>query len=188
MDCRRIQKNIGLYLSGALSDKERSRFEAHIASCPACREEVGHHEAAYRLLDRVENVTPSGDFQRKLNARIRRLHTEPTRKISILRRMPVWVRGAAAVAACIAIAVGLWAILHGGGVTPPSGNEITAQEEHEIVQNLGLLENLDALESAENGDIKIYSGKEFEAAEYMTQKGIDVSDMTTAEKDNGKNP
>jgi anti-sigma-K factor RskA len=182
MDCGRIQKIISLYLSGALSEKERGRFEAHLASCSACREEVSRYEATYRLLDRVEDITPSEDFQRKLNARIRRAHTEVVRKPRILRRVPAWVRGVAAVAACVAIAVGLWFYLQ------PPKSELSAQEEQEIVQNLGLLENLDVLEAGENGDLKIYSGKEFEGAKELAESGIDASDISIAEKDSGKNP
>jgi hypothetical protein len=85
----------------------------------------------------------------------------------------------------------LWALLRTGPTpTGPGtpGTTVTEQEEQEIVQNLGLLENLDVLEAGENGDIKVYSGKEFDTALTIAEKNIDTADITTVEKDDEQNP
>lgn len=182
MDCSKIHKVIGLYLSGGLSERGRRRFEEHIVLCVSCREEVRRYEKAYNLLDRVENITPAADFPRRLNARIRRAQSAPARKAGVLRRIPAWARGVAAVAACVAIAVALWFYFQ---PAPPVG---LSAEEKEIVQNLDLLENLDVLEAAENGDIKAYSGKEFDTAVTLTGSGVDESDMDLAGTDSGQKP
>ena len=51
------------YLAGGLSADEAARFEAHLADCPACREEVAHGQRIDRLLAqgsrRLEPVPPS---------------------------------------------------------------------------------------------------------------------------------
>jgi anti-sigma-K factor RskA len=180
MDCRKTRKIIGQYLSDALSEKARGAFEEHVASCAGCRAEVGRYEAAYGLLERVGEISPSADFQRRLNARIRRSHTEAARRspVRVWRRVPVWARAAAAVAACVAIGLALWFSLQPTPTQKPGGQPgLSAQEEQEIVENLDLLENLPMLQAAENGDIKVYGSEKFDAADVMAESNIDTSDI-----------
>jgi anti-sigma-K factor RskA len=58
---------VGAYLLGALSDSERASFEAHLAGCPECRQEVERLQPAADLLPRsVEQVEPPPSLKRSL--------------------------------------------------------------------------------------------------------------------------
>ncbi|MEA2418245.1 MAG: hypothetical protein QOE60_451, partial [Thermoleophilaceae bacterium] len=58
---------VGAYLLGALSDAERDSFEAHLASCPECRDELERLRPAADLLPRsVEQVEPPPSLKRSL--------------------------------------------------------------------------------------------------------------------------
>jgi hypothetical protein len=58
---------VGAYLLGALSDAERASFEAHLAGCAECRDEVERLRPAADLLPRsVEQVEPPPSLKRAL--------------------------------------------------------------------------------------------------------------------------
>ncbi|MEA2402744.1 MAG: hypothetical protein QOK00_3147 [Thermoleophilaceae bacterium] len=58
---------VGAYLLGALSDAECAAFEAHLASCPECRDEVERLRPAADLLPRsVEQVEAPPTLKRSL--------------------------------------------------------------------------------------------------------------------------
>ncbi len=184
MDCGKIQRMLGLYLSGGLPEKRRRHVESHIASCPRCREEVRRYEAAYEILDRVEDIRPSEDFQRRLRSRLRRQYAEPAKAQPRRRAALIWTRRAVAAAACVVVLLSLWVLLHPD--KPGSENGVlTAEEELEIIENLALLENLDILEAAENGDIGIYKGELFAVAEALAESNIDEPDIRTIVPPNG---
>ena len=196
MNCAKTKRILGLYLSGGLSEKDRRRVEAHIASCPRCAEEVRLYRASYDALDGVEDVRPSEDFQRKLRSRIRRLAAgdAETRPSGTRPARTPLRRAVAAAAACAALVLGLWLALRPGR-TPDQdryGLELTAQEEQEIIENLPLLENLDILEAAENGNLEIYKGEPFATAEILVESNIDEPDIEKIippnESDGGSGP
>jgi anti-sigma factor RsiW len=54
MPCRELVEVITDYLEGALPDRDRVRFEAHLAECDACREYVAQFEQTIALSGRVE--------------------------------------------------------------------------------------------------------------------------------------
>ncbi|MBA3263001.1 MAG: anti-sigma factor [Thermoleophilaceae bacterium] len=58
---------VGAYLLGALSDAERTSFEAHLAGCAECRDELERLRPAAELLPRsVEQVEPPPSLKRSL--------------------------------------------------------------------------------------------------------------------------
>ncbi|MEA2362097.1 MAG: hypothetical protein QOD71_1242 [Thermoleophilaceae bacterium] len=58
---------VAAYLLGALSDAERGSFEAHLASCPECRDELERLRPAADLLPRsVEQLEPPPSLKRSL--------------------------------------------------------------------------------------------------------------------------
>jgi hypothetical protein len=64
---------VGAYLLGALSDSERAAFEAHLETCPQCREEVERLRPAADLLPRsVEQVEPPASLKRSLMETVER--------------------------------------------------------------------------------------------------------------------
>jgi anti-sigma factor RsiW len=53
-DCEKLDE----YLAGGLVAKEAAGFEAHLAGCPACREEIGHQGRVDRLLAAARQKEP----------------------------------------------------------------------------------------------------------------------------------
>jgi anti-sigma factor RsiW len=54
MPCRELVEVITDYLEDGLSDRDRLRFEAHLADCDACRDYVDQFEQTIALSGRVE--------------------------------------------------------------------------------------------------------------------------------------
>lgn len=54
MPCRELVEVITDYLDDALPDRERLRFEAHLAQCDACRDYVAQFEQTIALSGRIE--------------------------------------------------------------------------------------------------------------------------------------
>jgi len=52
--CRDLVELVTDYLEGALSRSERSRFEAHLATCPHCTEYLAQIRATIDALGHVE--------------------------------------------------------------------------------------------------------------------------------------
>ena len=63
------QEEIGAYLLGALTDRERQAFERHLANCPECRNEIEQLRPAADALPRsVEQVQPPPSLKESLMA------------------------------------------------------------------------------------------------------------------------
>lgn len=109
MTCHEIEEHLADYLGGELGAEDRSRFEAHLAACPACRREA---ESLGGTLEALRNL-PS------VNS------AEAERRVSVLevRRRPAGVRGMVwrvlPYAACLAVGVGAGFL----SSRPPASNE-----------------------------------------------------------------
>lgn len=53
MACQELVEHITDYLEGALSERDRRRFEAHLADCPLCTEYVRQFRAIIDTAGRV---------------------------------------------------------------------------------------------------------------------------------------
>ena len=97
------------YALDALDDEDERAFEEHLRGCDRCREELAElTEAAGALAYAVEPQLPPPDLRARIveQARRERSNVIPFRP----RRLPVIVTGSvAAVAAAVAVALGLWA-------------------------------------------------------------------------------
>jgi anti-sigma factor RsiW len=58
--CQQAVELVTDYLEGALGAADRSRFEAHLAACPHCREYLDQMRATIAALGRIqpESLTP----------------------------------------------------------------------------------------------------------------------------------
>ena len=104
-------QNLDDYLSACLSDDEAARFEAHLAHCPACREETADQRGIDRLLARgaaQRAPTPSSLVDR-IEGQIR----------SLRRRRVIRTALALSAAAAVVLAVGVWLIPQNDGT--PAG-------------------------------------------------------------------
>ena len=90
------------YLAGWLSADATASFEAHLADCPACREEVAHGQRIDRLLAQgsghLEPVPPS--LVDRIEGRIR----------SLRRRRVIRVALGLSAAVAVVLAVGVWLV------------------------------------------------------------------------------
>ena len=123
MDTRQCD-HLDDYLAGCLSADDSARFEAHLADCPACGEEVAHQRRIDRLLARG-----AGGRDPAASSLVDRIE----RRIRSLRRRRV-TRVALGLSAAVAaaVAVGVWLIPRDDAVAPgphpPLGPRRVAEE------------------------------------------------------------
>lgn len=100
---------VGPYALDALADGEERSFEEHLALCERCREELaGLREAAASLAYGAPRAVPPPELKERIlaQARAERPNVVP------LRRRRNWtapLAAAAAIAACAAVVLGIWA-------------------------------------------------------------------------------
>ncbi|MGH9117233.1 MAG: anti-sigma factor family protein [Acidimicrobiales bacterium] len=70
--CRQAVELITDYLDGALSPRDRARFEAHLADCPYCVEYLNQLRATIAALGRLEAPPPADEVYDDLVALYRR--------------------------------------------------------------------------------------------------------------------
>ncbi|MEW2358890.1 zf-HC2 domain-containing protein [Spirillospora sp. NPDC029432] len=110
-DCGEMRAALGVYVLGAIDPGERSRLEAHLEGCPACRDELAGLAGLPALLGRVterqieQMAGPPPELLDSLLARAAR-----RRRFALWRRPPGGGRlwwGPGVLAACALVAVGV---------------------------------------------------------------------------------
>ncbi|HUY72442.1 MAG TPA: anti-sigma factor [Gaiellaceae bacterium] len=108
MDVEKLHDLTAAYALDALDPEEREAYEAHLAECERCREEVAEFSSvAASLAHAVEPASPPPALRERIldAARAERPNVSPLR--------PRWaypVAAFAAVAACAAIGLGIWGL------------------------------------------------------------------------------
>jgi hypothetical protein len=105
-----IRARLSDYLERDLSPDERSRVEAHLASCPPCGSELRELRATVSLLQRLPDVEHPAGLADAVMARVARDASRPSRVITLVRRAAE-PRFAASLAAGIA---GLMLVVQAG--------------------------------------------------------------------------
>jgi anti-sigma-K factor RskA len=118
-DHERFQDTAGTYVLGALPDDEKDAFEAHLASCPACRAEAEELSVAVEALPvSAPAMKPPPALKARIMAEVEReaallaSASEPRAEQAPRRRWSwrlSWPSGAVAALACAALLVGLGA-------------------------------------------------------------------------------
>jgi anti-sigma factor RsiW len=109
---------VGLYVVDALDDDERARFEAHLAGCAACQQEVAEFRATTGRLSQLMAERPPETLRAAILARVASTPQEsapPPDQLAVRRRSPMrFVAPAlAAAAAVIALLLGVgWISSH----------------------------------------------------------------------------
>ena len=89
---------VGLYVVDALDDDERARFEAHLAGCPACQQEVAEFRSTTGRLSQLMAERPPESLRAAIMARVASTPQEspapPPDELAARRRVPDAVRGA----------------------------------------------------------------------------------------------
>lgn len=95
------------YALDALGPDDEERFEEHLATCERCREELaGLRDPVAMLAYGVESPAPPPELRSRILDAAR---AERSNVVPIRRRLPAALGAVAAVAATVAIALGLWA-------------------------------------------------------------------------------
>lgn len=95
------------YALDALGPDDEVRFEEHLASCESCRDELaGMRDPVATLAYGVESPAPPPELRSRI---LEAARAERSNVVPIRRRLPAALGAVAAVAATVAIALGLWA-------------------------------------------------------------------------------
>ena len=107
MEADTIHELTAAYALDALDEREEREYEAHLARCPSCREELASFtETATSLAYGVESPAPPPDLRDRI---IERARAERPNVVPLRPAWRSWTAAAAAVAACAAIGLGIWA-------------------------------------------------------------------------------
>ena len=109
MDRHTIHELAAAYAMNALEDDERKRFEAHLAHCTVCAEELESlRPAAAALAYAIEGPAPPPALRKRLLKAVRSEH--PSTVVPFRQRLaaPAFAAMAAA-AVCTAVGLGIWA-------------------------------------------------------------------------------
>jgi anti-sigma-K factor RskA len=119
------------YALDALDEDERESYEAHLAHCDRCREELaGLSEAATALAWGAESPAPP----ERLRSRILEAAAAERENVLPLRPRLPW-RELAAVAACAAVGLGIWAGTLSNSLDNERSASARAQQAVEIVSD-----------------------------------------------------
>ena len=77
MNCEKFQTEFDDRLDGRLDVTRGAAFDAHTASCPACRPAWQAYRALWEVVSRQPSVAPSFGFAQRT---VRRLHTPAARR------------------------------------------------------------------------------------------------------------
>jgi anti-sigma factor RsiW len=66
MECRAAVELMTDYLEGALSSRMRGRFEAHLATCPACKAYLDQMQSTIRVLGQLTPERIDADVREEL--------------------------------------------------------------------------------------------------------------------------
>jgi anti-sigma factor RsiW len=107
MEADTIHELTAAYALDALDERDEREYEAHLARCLRCREELASFtETATSLAYGVESAAPPPDLRDRILVRAR---AERPNVVPLRPAWRSWTAVAAAVAACAAIGLGIWA-------------------------------------------------------------------------------
>jgi anti-sigma factor RsiW len=96
------------YALDALDPEEQERYEAHLATCEPCRDELqGFWQVSASLARAAGGPQPPASLRGRI---LEQAHSERPKVVPLRRRFTLPVLLPAAVAAAAAIAIGIWAV------------------------------------------------------------------------------
>ena len=131
-------ETLSAFVDRALAANEASAVQAHVGGCDACRARVTKLEALSAVLARDADVEPSAGFDARVMAAVAKERGGFWR---------AWWRPrvlAPAAAAALAVAVGVVVLLPG----PPSEDDLFIAQNQEMLAELDMLKDYDAVETA----------------------------------------
>lgn len=140
MNCENIAGELIAYLDGRASEKERGTVEAHLKSCPACRERAEEFRRLWNVLEEAPAIEPSPGFDARLS---QRMAAAPR-----VRRWG-WLVPAPRLSFALALllAASVWISLRPPAGVNSQGAPANSEEEFQMIKDLGVLENYDVLKN-----------------------------------------
>lgn len=137
-----IASRLSAWLAGSLPDAEAAQVRAHLASCAACDEERRLLEDARAVVPALEPAEARPWFAAKVAARAAEVRPRPM-------GAPWWrpAFGGAVLAAAIAAVV--VAVAPGLRSPPPPRDDTVLAQRLDLFEDLGILQNQEALEDFE---------------------------------------
>ena len=104
MNCQNIKELLNAYIDNLLNVKERDAVQAHIASCPSCKEELDELTKTVNLVRGLDRVVPPPWFSEQVMINIRK---EEDKEKGIISRLfyPLYIKLPVQAFATVAIAV-----------------------------------------------------------------------------------
>jgi anti-sigma factor RsiW len=137
MKCKEVSKELIPYLDRRANSADRRQIEEHLLVCEACRRRAEEFRKLFGVLDEMPVDEPSFGFDARLRQRIA---AEPKRWFTWLVPQP---RLAFSMALLIALSV--WVARLPQRNPGSSANALTADEQFQMIEHLGVLENYDLL-------------------------------------------
>jgi anti-sigma factor RsiW len=134
-----IANQLQAYLAGALPPEEREQAAAHLAACPACREEHDLLTQARSLIPPLPAKDPRVGFAAKVALAARDAQVSP------FAQWLRWSLGGVALAGAAAVAV----ILATPVSHPHRGEEMMLAQRLDLYEDMAVMQNQEALEDLE---------------------------------------
>ena len=132
MRCRKAHWYLSARCDGTLSERQRLRLEAHLATCEGCRREAFYFSELGTVATRLESHAARPDFDLRLRSAIRRADEAALMPVSWQSRFANLLLRPALVASSVVVlglgGLGTWSLMKGAPVP--------MAESHESVQSV----------------------------------------------------
>jgi predicted anti-sigma-YlaC factor YlaD len=138
MKCEEVSKELIPYLDRRANSADRREIEEHLLACEACRKRAEEFRKLFGVLDEVPLYEPSFGFDARLR---QRMAEEPK------RRWFTWFvpQPRLAFSMALLVALSVWVARLPQRNPGPAANSLTPDEQFQMIEHLGVLENYDLL-------------------------------------------
>ncbi|HXW55239.1 MAG TPA: zf-HC2 domain-containing protein [Candidatus Cybelea sp.] len=138
MKCEDVSKELIPYLDRRANSADRREIEEHLLACEACRRRAEEFRKLFGVLDEVPLYEPSFGFDARLR---QRMAEEPE------RRWFTWLvpQPRLAFSMALLVALSVWVARLPQRDPGPQANSLTPDEQFQMIEHLGVLENYDLL-------------------------------------------
>ena len=81
--CNKFKESFSSYIEGEIAADARQVLESHLSACPACREVVQRMRSLRQVLGGLSHISPSADFEYRLNQRLRQIENQRVAKFPL---------------------------------------------------------------------------------------------------------
>jgi anti-sigma factor RsiW len=141
MKCEEVSRELIPYLDRRSNSADRREVEEHLAGCEDCRKRAGEFRKLWGVLDEMPVHEPSFGF----DARLRQRMAAESKRRWLLAFVP---QPRLAFSVALLLALSLW-LGHMPRQTAVSQASLTPDEQFQMIEHLGVLENYDLLTKSE---------------------------------------